>query len=491
MKFFKNKSKNETEDKVIQEPDALCAEETTIKAVEDTVEEGSTANEQENKAVNAEADENAHFGVLDVFDVDDDTDDIVVMAMVKGTIQVGEEFTLTNEGEEDIPMHVTMVKSIELGPDKPAQMAKDQMAALKLQGAKKYGVRKGTVGYARCTSADDVDAAYSATLGQVFISRQKLELTEDDREQLTITDLNAILKLYRWFASQNPVAEDERELMARRVRAIAHLIAEKILEAESIYVLINRETGEPHMFSRLLKSEDGKYGCTPPDIMLFTSYDKDMVMNEFPAEKFQYRLVANGDTGKEIYNYLGETFYVNGACGVIFPNRAVGLDKELLVPEPDYTDVPEMNIPVTNPDVERWLLLMGQMGEPAEDDDKLLFGMYYRFFCEAALDARFIIPMQHSGDIPAPDENGKTVLEKDTIINLAVREGKNGRQAVNMYTDWKRLRMQFDEGWDGMIQPIEGIINTMDVAINATKFFKAGCYIDKEMYNNMKDLKKK
>ena len=49
MKFFKNKSKNETEDKVIQEPDALCAEETTIKAVEDTVEEGSTANEQENK----------------------------------------------------------------------------------------------------------------------------------------------------------------------------------------------------------------------------------------------------------------------------------------------------------------------------------------------------------------------------------------------------------------------------------------------------------
>ena len=54
-----------------------------------------------------------------------------------------------------------------------------------------------------------------------------------------------------------------------------------------------------------------------------------------------------------------------------------------------------------------------------------------------------------------------------------------------MYTDWKRLQDAMGDGWKGMVQPIEGIIDQFDCAINLTEHEKAGCYVDKEMFREM------
>lgn len=43
---------------------------------------------------------------------------------------------------------------------------------------------------------------------------------------------------------------------------------------------------------------------------------------------------------------------------------------------------------------------------------------------------------------------------------LATMTGKNGRLVVHMYTNWKRLQMNFKEadGWNGLVQPISGLL---------------------------------
>ena len=46
----------------------------------------------------------------------------------------------------------------------------------------------------------------------------------------------------------------------------------------------------------------------------------------------------------------------------------------------------------------------------------------------------------------------------------------------------RALRMEYDDSWSGMLQPVSGMIDVFDCAINATKYPEAGCYIDKEMY---------
>lgn len=104
--------------------------------------------------------------------------------------------------------------------------------------------------------------------------------------------------------------------------------------------------------------------------------------------------------------------------------------------------------------------------------------------------ARFIIPTKTSADFPEPDENGKTVLKKDMQISLPTIEGKHNNAAVRMYTDWKRLQDAMGEGWKGMVQSIEGIIDQFDCAINLTEHEKAGCYVDKEMFREMQSFEK-
>ena len=69
-------------------------------------------------------------------------------------------------------------------------------------------------------------------------------------------------------------------------------------------------------------------------------------------------------------------------------------------------------------------------------------------------------------------------------MNLSVGR-KNGRQAIRMYTDWKRLFAGMGEGW-GLLQTIDGMIDVFDCAINVTEYVKAGCYISKDMFESIK-----
>ena len=85
-----------------------------------------------------------------------------------------------------------------------------------------------------------------------------------------------------------------------------------------------------------------------------------------------------------------------------------------------------------------------------------------------------------------PDENGKTVITKDTKIAVPTLPGKGDRPAVRMYTDWRMLHKEFDEEWSGIIMSIGDMIKAMDCAINITDHPAAGCYVDESMYNDAK-----
>lgn len=80
-----------------------------------------------------------------------------------------------------------------------------------------------------------------------------------------------------------------------------------------------------------------------------------------------------------IYNFLGYCFYMNGACGVKVVNENTAIAAPEFVPEPDYSNIPEISIPVTNPDLVRWMLLIAQLGQPATDEQKLIYKLYFRF----------------------------------------------------------------------------------------------------------------
>lgn len=429
------------------------------------------------------------LGVLDTFQLLN-TDDLVVIGKVKGTIHVGDAVYLSNLGEDGGKIFLTTIKGIETGPGVAAKEASDCQIGLRLEKGKLHNIKKGTVLYSREASAAAVHNAYISALGDAYVMRQDLELSDKDIEGLSITDCAEIWRLFSWFHSKTVQTESEeaKQKYTKKRDILCAAICKKILETDAIYCVYSKVTGEPYLLSRTVSQNDGTYMCTPPDIMIFTGAYKTVLSAQFPEDRFEIKKIENGENKDGIYNFLGSTFYLNGACGVRVLSEQTAIGADMLVPPPDYSNVRPQDIPVTNPDLVRWMLLLGQLGAPEGEDEEIIYKLYYRFMSKEMVKAKFLIPMRNDSEISKRNESGEVVLKKDTSIQFPTMEGKYDKSAVYMYTDWKRLRMVYGEEWGGLVQPIEGMIGVFDCAVNVTKHTAAGCYVSGDMFEEMKKL---
>ncbi len=429
------------------------------------------------------------LGVLDTFPLVN-LDDLVVTGSVKGTIHVGDAVYVSNPGEDEDSIFLTTIVGIETAPGVAAQEASDCRVGLRVEKGKLHKIKKGTVLYSRDASAADVHNAYIGALGDAYVIMKKMELSEKDIEELSITDCAEVWRLFSWFHSKTAKTDSEevKQENKRKINVLGAALCKKILAADEIYCVYSKETGEPFLFSRTIDQKDGNYMCTPPDIMIFTNAYKTVASANFSNDRFELRKIENGESKDGIYNFLGSTFYLNGACGVSVLSEQVAINASMLVPAPDYSNVRPQNIPVTNPDLVRWMLLLGQLGKPEGDDAELIYKLYYRLMSKEMVKAKLLIPVQNDGEIPEADENGKTVLKKGVNMKFPTIDGKYDKPAVRMYTDWKRLRMAYGTEWGGLVQPIEGMIGVFDCAINVTEYLQAGCYVSADMFEAMKKM---
>ena len=78
-----------------------------------------------------------------------------------------------------------------------------------------------------------------------------------------------------------------------------------------------------------------------------------------------------------------------------------------------------------NPDLVRWMLLMGQLDSPTTEDEEVIYKLYYKFFSEAMPKAKFLIPLDAASEFKGDSQEGNSfVLEKDSSFNIPVKEGK-------------------------------------------------------------------
>lgn len=425
-----------------------------------------------------------YLGVQKIFRIENSAD-LLAAGKVNGTIYKGAAIYITNPGEDSELTELTTVTEIIIN-NNSVDNAADTFVIVKLEAGSKLQLKPGSVLFTRNVSVKNVHDAYIYALGESYISTKKMELTDIDYDNMSLTDLVELRRLFCWLIEQKKTQETEeiKSFNKKTLDTISHHMCSRILSSQEIYTVIHKKTGEPFMMAQVIKQPD-RYLTTPPDIMLIPKAYIDVIKNQYNPDVFDIVKIENGSDKKGIYNFLGSTFYLNGACGVKVIYDNFSIDACMLVEKPDYSNLPPIQRPVTNPDVERWLLLLGQMNEPKTDDEKLIYNIFYGHLFRELASANFIIPMKMNAKMAPPDENGKTVITEGSTMEFPTKNGKNGRDAVCMFTDWKRLRMNYKEsdGWDGLIQPISGMIEKFDCAINATEYLSAGCYIDKDFYD--------
>ena len=425
------------------------------------------------------------LGVEDTFELKD-SEDIVVVGKVHGVARKNMQICVTNPGDDDSKVIETVIEAID-NNGKPETEIKNAFAGLRIRNGNKLNLKTGSVLYTQNVNDEVIHNTYIQALGDGYISFKHLELSERDFDNLSLTDLCEVIRLFRWLINVNKDKETEEiaKTNKEKLDRLGELMCKKMFEAKEIYGLINKKTGEPHMISKTFDNGDGTFSCSPPDIMLITKAYVDSYGKSFNPKRYEIIKIENNNEGAELYNYLGSAFYLNGACGVCVLYDDYSIDAQMLVKKPDYSGIPTIQIPITNPELERWLLLMGQLELTDNEEVAKIYSLYLSFVFKELAKAKLLVPMKFQGNMTEPDKDGKCVVKEDSQITIATTKGKEDRDAIRMYTDWKRLRMVYpeSEGFSGMIQTVSDAIGQFDCAINPTEFVSAGCYVSKEAYD--------
>ena len=441
---------------------------------------------------NKEAEEakgNACLGVLDLFPMKK-TNQLLIVGSLEGSLNVGDRLQFCNPDQGMEILGSVEVKKLS-SQNKDADSLTDEVLAHlvvdRIPSLDK--LKKGSVLFSSGIEEEQKLSSYSDALYRAFVAIQEGQLTNEDYLAASLDDSVEILRLFLWKCRQNQETESEESYQAntRKLERLAEIVKDKLLAADSVYAVYSEKTGEPYLFSTTYDRGEEGYLCTDPMIMLLTpSWYRQFKETIDSRPNSVVKLIENTEDKKGIENFLGTAFYLNGALGTIFNSKEVSISASALVQKPDFSNLPEIQVPVMNPDLVRWMLLMGQLDSPTTEDEEVIYKLYYKFFSEAMPKAKFLIPLDAASEFKGDSQEGNSfVLEKDSSFNIPVKEGKDGRNSVPVFTDWKRLRMVFDEKWNGMIEEAGGMIEVFDYAINPTEYYEAGAYVSLTAFKEM------
>ena len=439
-----------------------------------------------------ESKNNACIGVLDLFPMKE-TNQLLIVGSLEGSLKVGDQLQFCNPDQGMESLGTVEVKKLSSQNKDADSLIDEVLAHIVVDMTPSLDkLKKGSVLFSSGTDEEQKLSSYSDALYRAFVAIQEGRLTNEDYLAASLDDSVEILRLFLWKCRQNQETESEESYQAntRKLEGLAEIVKDKVLAADSVYAVYSEKTGEPYLFSTTYDRGEEGYLCTDPMIMLLTpSWYRQFKETIDSRPNSVVKLIENTEDKKGIENFLGTAFYLNGALGAIFNSKEVSISASALVQKPDYSNLPEIQVPVMNPDLVRWMLLMGQLDSPTTEDEEVIYKLYYKFFSEAMPKAKFLIPLDAASEFKEDSQEGNSfVLEKDSSFNIPVKEGKDGRNSVPVFTDWKRLRMVFDEKWNGMIEEAGGMIASFDYAINATEYYKAGAYVSEKTFREMQKL---
>ena len=434
----------------------------------------------------------ACLGVFDFFALGK-SNQVLILGRLKGNLKLGDRLQVCNPGESFESFGELSVEKLSNGKEDSNSLTDEPLAHIVVTASETAGrLKKGSVLYTSKIDERQLLSSYTDALYTSFVEMQNGDMSNEDYLRASLEDSVEILRLFLWECRENRQNGSEEEYQ-KNLAKIAHLeevVRDKLLEADEVYVIYSQLTGEPYMFSKTYDRGDDGYLCTDPLIHLSTSRWYHHYKETFDSQpNTEVRRIENTEDKEAIKNFLGSAFYLNGALGIIMNSDDVCIKAQSLVEEPDFSNLPEVQVPIMNPDVVRWLLILGQLGKPDTEDKQLVDRLYYGFLSKAVPKAKFLIPVRRGENFPeASDEAKEVMLERGASLDLPVREGKDGRQAISLFTDWKRLRMVFDEEWNGMIEPAGNMIAMFDYAINPTEYYEAGAYVSDKVFKEMQTL---
>ena len=416
------------------------------------------------------------FGVEEILPNPNDSEDLVVIGLVRGTIHIGDEVIITNLGSDNDKPAKAVISALEDANKGQVKKASGDNVVVTIKDGKKHNVYKGTVLHSEGVSEAKLRTAYLQAIINAFLFWQDGELTDEDRRRFSIADLIEIWSQSIRFCDANAAQHTQgtHAYYLEKIIVLMEQVRVKLLTLDEIYVVYSVKTGEPCLFMSATRNQDGSLEPSKLMVRLIPAAYKEKFT--YPDE-FVLRRIENGPDKDGILNFLNEVIFLNGAEVIQFVSDETSINAKALIKSPDVEGMREVDKPIMNPEVVRCLLMIGQISDTTtlgKRDRDFLSNLYLNRLTEALKTARFIVPIKVEGELPKPNENGETSFAEDVKYELAMKELKDNKKAVPIFTDWKRFNEEYGDGWRGLLQPLGGPLIPHPVLINGTLYFEEG-----------------
>ena len=413
------------------------------------------------------------FGVEEILPTSNDSEDLVVIGLVRGTIHVGDEVIITNLGSDNDKPAKAVISALEDANKGQVKKASGDNVVVTIKDGKKHNVYKGTVLHSEGVSEDKLRASYLYAIINAFLFWQNGILMDEDRRRFSIADLIEIWRQSIHFCDTQ-ASDENYAYYFEKIIILMEQVRATLLTLDEIYAVYSVKTGEPALFISSTRNKDGSLEPAETMVRLIPTAYKEKIT--YPDE-FELRCIENGLNKDGILNFLNEVIFLNGAEGIEFISDKTSINAKALIKSPDLEGMREVDKPIMNPDVVRCLLMLGQIGDTTtlgKRDRDFLSKLYLNRLTEALKTARFIVPIKVEGELPKPNEKGETSFAEDVKYELAMKELKDNKKAVPIFTDWKRFNEEYGDGWRGLLQPLGGPLIPHPVLINGTLYFETG-----------------
>ena len=313
---------------------------------------------------------------------------------------------------------------------------------------------------------------YRFAMDIAFVRQQDGILTEEDREKLAASDISEIWSLYwKGHLEEFEKVKEIKMKVDQRRRDFFNLIREKLFLLDDIYVIYSTKTNEPHLFATA--SLDGNKGMTVSHSWVYLipssymHYRKEIYKKD---ERYDFKRIENGPEKEGIRNFLRDLFIYDGVESILYFTEDTVIFAKELMDLLNYEGVDEAEIPVTNPNLMKFLHLSSQLDGIEDKEQKNIGKAYFYLFARFTKTAKFIAPMRLHGYDQLLEDNPQTDTEPNIPFNLAIQQGKTKEKAVQVYTDWKRLRKHFGEEYKGLVVTVDELIKDYDVVINPGEY---------------------
>lgn len=285
------------------------------------------------------------------------------------------------------------------------------------------------------------------------------EVSQEELDGLEIQELIFLVHAAKRFKAEEAFPD---VYLDERMKAFIGVLYEKIKTAETLYLACDQATGYPYvdgddrvwMFSRKVFAENAE--------------------DYFRQQLLMLEMQPIG--GEEVLKTFAQ-LHILGLSKVLVDNGQyhIEIQRDEILPPPDWTGTPEISIPVTNPGLQRAMIrffqtLHAPTGDPEARGQQL--NALEAEMLDEILQAKFLVPMQvKESDASPADEHGMKTLKQGTILQFGVLSAKDGSAWLPAFTDWPEFEKVYDKTtWSSNIASYDDLLtvsgNLEGVVIN-------------------------